>query len=235
MYIQFVIQSLITLPWCLSLSVCWIMIKIKQPFSSFIITLAVKSILWCNVQNIAVGVCACYQFDLWPHPLLLLPQISSVQAFDLRPYLDLFTYLLSLADSWQQHRLVTSLKGYCSIHPGHTHTHTQKGFFKYRVVGDFHGDKLLLFRGLPANNFNPYTYAFKISLPSVCNNFQAHQGNHQKISCCTYSTIFNNCSSKWIVSVWAFSLIQGNVSRFPDFLINVVAPCLTQNIQPSML
>ena len=40
-----------------------------------------------------------------------LLQIATVQAFDMRPYLDLLMHLLLMGDTCQQHRLMTSLKG----------------------------------------------------------------------------------------------------------------------------
>jgi len=42
---------------------------------------------------------------------LVYYQIGSVQAFDMRPYLDLLMHLLLLQDTFQKHRLLNSLRG----------------------------------------------------------------------------------------------------------------------------
>ncbi|XP_064393950.1 probable ubiquitin carboxyl-terminal hydrolase FAF-X [Halichondria panicea] len=62
----------------------------------------------------------------------LLAEVNQVQAFDLRPYFDLFTYILTLSDTWQHHRLLTSLKGFTHHSDGliaviqHGQNHYQK-------------------------------------------------------------------------------------------------------------
>ena len=47
---------------------------------------------------------------------VFLLQIATVQAFDMRPYLDLLMHLLLMGDTCQQHRLMTSLKGESTSH-----------------------------------------------------------------------------------------------------------------------
>lgn len=75
-------------------------------------------------------------WENWPFSMVvineLLIEIGSVQAFDMRPYLDLLMHLLLMQDTWQQHRLVTSLKGFTHHSDGliviiqHGQTHYQK-------------------------------------------------------------------------------------------------------------
>ena len=56
---------------------------------------------------------ACHVYVLLRSIFLLFIQIGAVQAFDMRPYLDLLSHLLLMQDTCQQHRLVTCLKGEC--------------------------------------------------------------------------------------------------------------------------
>lgn len=60
---------------------------------------------------------SCYGYPLplvWCDFLFPL-QIGSVQAFDMRSYLDLLMHLLLMQDTFQRHRLISCLKGELSF------------------------------------------------------------------------------------------------------------------------